>query len=675
MYQRFWRSGLFGFCFLFTMMANGQTSWPKTVELSAAASVTVYQPQPEKLDGNLLTGRSAFSVKRKSGDEPVFGVLWFTTEIETNRDNRMVLFNTMTITHIRLSGAADTAESSLIKSRLESEFVKWKIKITLDDLVATMEQEQKQAGIPLNNNPPKIIFTTLPSVLINIDSMPVLKTDEKLGMKKVVNTAFLIVQNPGDNQFYLYGGKYWYSSPKILEGWKYIKTLPAQIQSLDQQIKKSESENTKTASGDPENNSNPPSSVLISTVPAELIQSAGEPRFTTIAGTGLLYISNSEDDIFKSLTDNQYYILLSGRWYTAVSLQGPWTFKDAGGLPADFSRIPEGSAKDDVLASVPGTEAANNAVMDAQVPQTAKVDKATASCSVKYDGTPVFAQIEGTHLFRATNTVSKVIRDGSKYYCVDAGVWYQSSAPTGPWKVSEDRPAEVNNIPPSNETYNVKYVQIYQVTPTYVYVGYTPGYMGCYINGAVVVYGTGYMYYPWYAGYYYPRPVTYGFSVRYNPWTGWSFGFHYSTGYFSFHFYTGGHYGYWGPRVYHPVHYPVYRGGMYGGNSVHINGGVHIHQGNNIYINQRGVRTSDIKRNPQPTPYNKKISNNNILSDQQGNVFRSEGKSQWQQRSQNNWSPAENSQRTQLNRDLNNRQRGQTMDNSYMDRPSKRGKK
>src|SRR5215475_6746339 len=87
------------------------------------------------------------------------------------------------------------------------------------------------------------------------------------------------------------------------------------------------------------------------------------------------------------------------------------------------------------------------------------------------------------------------------------------------------------------------------------------------------------------------------FSVHYNPWTGWSMGFHYSTGFFSFHYYTGGYHGYWGPPRYRPPYYPPYRGGMYGGRGpVYIGGDVNINidNSNNIYNRQNGVSTNDI---------------------------------------------------------------------------------
>src|SRR5205085_10086703 len=128
-------------------------------------------------------------------------------------------------------------------------------------------------------------------------------------------------------------------------------------------------------------------------------------------------------------------------------------------------KIPEGSPKDNVLSSVAGTDAAREAVMDAQIPQTAKVDRKTASTNVQYNGTPEFKSIPGTDLESAVNTSSSVMRYRGTYYAVDNGVWFQSNNPEGPWEVATDRPDEVDRIPPSSPLYNTKYVYVYDVTP------------------------------------------------------------------------------------------------------------------------------------------------------------------------------------------------------------------
>ena len=57
-------------------------------------------------------------------------------------------------------------------------------------------------------------------------------------MKRVINSAFLIVQYPGDNRFLDIWGNIWYSSANISNGWVAATKLPKEIQELNKQIKR-----------------------------------------------------------------------------------------------------------------------------------------------------------------------------------------------------------------------------------------------------------------------------------------------------------------------------------------------------------------------------------------------------------------------------------------------------
>lgn len=661
---------LFCIAFIASIQQAVAQQWPYSLNGENKEKITIYQPQAEKLEANKITGRAALSVKLKPTDDPVFGALWFTASMETDRDTRMMVLQGLHILDIKLSGINDSAQLNHMRSLLESELPKAKFKTTIDDITTSIEQEQHTTSTGFKNDPPKIIYATKPSILVPIDGEPKLQDDEKLHMKRVINTAFLIVQYPKDNSFYLYGGNNWYTSENLLSGWAPSKKLPQELQELDKQIKAAEAKSTQAA---PAANLEA-QEIIISTSQAELVQSKGEAVYASIAGTKLLYVSNSPDNIFMDINANKYYVLLSGRWYRSSSLKSAWEYVANDQLPADFSKIPKGSEKDNVLASVAGTDAARDAVMDAQVPQTAKVDRDKATCQVSYDGEPVFEKIEGTNLYLAKNTGSTVIKSGDAYYCVENGIWFRSVTPAGPWKVADDRPKDVENIPAGSAAYNVKYVYIYESTPQYIYVGYTPAYMGCYVSGAVVVYGTGFYYNPWYGPYYYPHPVTYGFSMHYNPWTGWSIGFHYSYGFFSFHYYTHPRYGYWGPPIYRPPYHPVYHGGMYGGRGPTYIGGdvnININHSNNIYSRSNGVNTNDIKR-PSPGGVNNTANNkpstansNNVVTDRQGNLFEHADQSNWNKRDGNSWKPAGNASTTELNKQMQDRQRSQVMNKNY----------
>lgn len=653
--------------------------WPKELNTKNGTVITVYQPQPETMKGNKLEGRAAFSAQEKTSSDPLFGVFWFTATMATNRDDRTVALESIIVSDVKLPGVDDTTKINKLKKLLEVEIPAWKLTGTLDDIASTIEQEQAYVSDDLKNDPPTILYTNQSTTLVLMDGEPKLQDDKDLKMKRVINTAFLIVENPDDKKFYLYGGQFWYASASMKEGYQPITTLPKSIAALDQQLKKQQTEKPQKTEGGPP-------AILVSTTPAEVIQSNGEANYANITGTNLLYVSNSENDIFKNMDNQSFYVLLSGRWYTSLKLEGPWTYVTSDKLPADFAKIPEGSEKDNVLASVAGTPASQDAIRDTQVPQTAKVDRKKATCTVAYDGEPKFEKIEGTSLELAMNTSSTVLKSGTQYFCVDKGVWFVSAAAKGPWKVSDERPKDVDKIPASSSAYNVKYVYIYDSTPEVVYVGYTPGYMGTYVYGSTVVYGTGYYYTPWYGPYYYPHPVTYGFSMHYNPWTGWGMGFHYSAGWFSFSMYGGG--GYWGPHHHHPPYHPPYHGGMYGGRGpTYINGDVNINvdRSNNIYNKRNDVSTRDVQRgqskpgvstndknrgqNRQPSASQQPANNagprrnNNVYSDKQGNVYQRNDNGNWNQRNGNQWNQTQ--QNDKMNRDYQNRQRSTQQNSNF----------
>lgn len=669
------------------LFVAGQTEWPRTLETQKGGKIIIYQPQPETLENGKLTGRAAISAREFSGDDPIFGAIWYECNLLTDRDSRMATMESLKITNVKLPGVTDEGKLNRFRTFLETEIPKWNLEISLDEIVATIEQEKGAVSDDLKNDPPKIIYVTTPATLVLMDGEPKLQEDEKLKMQRVINSPFLIVQATEDKQYYLSGGKFWYASGMLKDGWKHTTQLPNSIKKLDQQIKEQQAKQQTGQSDKTADVQEQPRQIVISTEPAELIQSEGEGVFQSIQGTNLLYMSNSEDEIFMDISSQKYYVLLSGRWYVASALKGPWQFISSDKLPQDFQKIPEGSEKDKVLASVAGTDAAKEAVMDAQIPQTAKVDRSKATCTVAYDGEPKFEKIEGTDLMLAMNTSSTVLKSGSKYYCVENGVWFESTAAKGPWIVATERPSAVSDIPASSSAYNVKYVYIYDTTPQYVYVGYTPGYMGCYVYGPTVVYGTGYYYSPWYGPYYYPRPVTYGFSMHYNPWTGWSMGFHYSYGWFTYSVYGGG--GYWGPPMYRPpYHHPPYRGGYYGRNTINHYGDVNINvdRSNNIYNNRKDVSTRDVPRgdrgsvekkqtaatrdaqnrapgnvSQQPANRPQTRENNNVYTDKNGNVYQQNKDGNWQQRDNNQWRNTDRS-----NPNVNQMDRQQQMrDRSY----------
>ncbi len=594
-YSRFAILASFFFCLA---SVSAQEGWPKTISASDGSTVKIYQPQPESFSGNVFRFRSAMSVQSAGQGEPVFGTFWSVASVETDKDARRINIISAKIPNLKLSGDTDDNRINYLKTLLETQIPTAGFNLPLDQVLASLElrTEEKKLSKDLNNAPPKIIYTNKPSILVLIDGTPKLQHNNDWGIDAVVNSPFTIVKNT-DGNYYLYGGKKWYVAPAATGPYQYSANTPSHLLTIQKAVDSANTDPGFTSDdAGARDRDDIIADIIVSTEPAELVQSKGEADFASIEGTNLLYMSNSDNDVFMDTNTQQYYVLLSGRWYASTQLKGGWQYVAANALPADFSRIPEGSPKDNVLASVAGTDAAREAVMDAQIPQTAKVDRKTANTTVTYDGDPQFKNIEGTNMQYAVNTPGSVVKYRGTYYTVDNGVWFQSANANGPWTVATTRPEEIDIIPPSYPVYNMKYVYIYDVFPDYVYMGYTPGYLNTFIYGPTVVYGTGYYYNPWRGVRYYARPYTWGFGMNYNPYLGWSIGLGYRYSWFnigfgisSWNYGWGG--GWWGPSVYHPP-YRSYAYGL-GGRRY----GYYGRNAGNIFYGRAGINNSRFTNN------------------------------------------------------------------------------
>jgi hypothetical protein len=540
---------------LFAATGLAQDNWPAQID-AEKARIVIYQPQIESFDGITLEARAAVSVTPAGETTPVFGAVWTKSRVSTDYDERIVKLLDVQVTDAKFPDA-DPGHIAELSSLLESEIPTWDLDISLDRLLAGLEavEMEKSAAERINTTPPRVYFRTTPTVLVMIDGYPILQDVPDSKLKYVANTAFFIIQDAGGKSYYLKGGDYWYTAADVTGDWNATEQVPKEIVDLAAKSAVDEDKpDTTFVDGPP--------GIIVSTEPAELILADGEPEYASVEGTQLLYMSNTESDVIMDIESQTYYVLLAGRWYISKDpAAGEWTHIAHDDLPEDFPRIPEDSDMGNVLVSVPGTEQARNAVLENQVPQTAEIDRKTATVEVQYDGDPEFEKCGDQGVAYAKNCDKTVLMIDERYYCCDDAVWFESGRPDGPWEVSVEVPDAVQSIPPECPAYNVKYVYVYESTPEVVYVGYTPGYTCSYVYSGVVVYGTGYWYRPWYRHYYYPRPVTWGFSVHYNPYTGWGFSYGFRWGWFGYGYHRPYYGGWWGPAHYRAGYRHGYRAG------------------------------------------------------------------------------------------------------------------
>ena len=244
--------------------------------------------------------------------------------------------------------------------------------------------------------------------------------------------------------------------------------------------------------------------VFTSTEPAELIQLTGAPSYLVVEGApSLLWVSNTESDLFRMGKTGDFYYLVAGRWFKAADLAGPWTFATPT-LPAEFKKISEEHPRSRVLASIPGTEQATEAVLLAQIPRTARVSKKELKApDVVIQGEPQLKAIDGANgVQQVVNTDKDILKVGDLYYMCFQAVWFMSKAATGPWEVANTVPKEIYTIPASSPVNHVTYVTVVEDDDDdeWVTFAYVAAYTGVMIGWGCAMWGTGWYYPPYVYG-------------------------------------------------------------------------------------------------------------------------------------------------------------------------------
>ncbi|MCI0447460.1 hypothetical protein L0152_30145 [bacterium] len=523
--------------------ASPPIEWPKEIK-HAKGKIVIYQPQIDEWpDYKVVKARSAIAFLPNGETNPKLGIIEMQAKTEVDFESRLVKLTHLQITNSNFPGATkekNTESLAGLQKMLNSDNVR---SLDLDRMLVSLERSGVKS-VELKNDPPKIFYSKKPAVLIIYDSKPILSPIKDSELKFVVNTNWDVFYKEKDKTYFIRNDKTWFKAQDLKGPFTPADKLPDEIKKLPM------NDNWKDVllSVPPQKlkAENMPV-IFVSEEPAELIQTKGEPDYKPITQTSLTWVSNSDSKLIFNPADNYFYYLVSGRWFKTTSLEnGPWSFATPN-LPEDFKKIPADHAIGDVRASIPGTREAEEAIIQATIPQTAKINKKTAQPpAVTYAGDkPEFKPIESTSLQRAENTAYDVIKAGDEYYLCYEGVWFVGKGPTGPWAVAEKVPQEIYKIPPSDPAYNVTYVTIQEdddSSDEWVTAAVTAGYFGTMVAAGCVYWGTGwyyppYYYYGGYYPYYYPHYGSYGAAAWYNPASGtfgrsgWAYGPYGGVGY------------------------------------------------------------------------------------------------------------------------------------------------
>src|SRR5262252_983367 len=499
--------------------------WPRTYLTPRNAQLIVYQPQIASWDARKqMVAYAALSYQPQGASKPSLGTVKLESATSVWLADRLVRFSPVRATETNFPSLGREELQDLV-SEITSGIPDSERVIALDRVLAGLDKSQI---IPKNvdgvkADPPSIFYSTRPAILVGFDGDPIWAAIEKNELKFAVNTNWDVFQHEATHTFYLRNGRVWLKAADVKGPWSRAASLPASLSKLPADDNWKE---VRAALPLAPSDGKPVPAVFVSTTPSELILVRGAPVYTPVAGTRLVWLSNTESDVFRVGASGPVYYLVSGRWFTATAFNGPWTFATPN-LPEDFKKISLEHPRSRVLATVPGTPQAAEAVLLSQVPQTARVRKRELQApDVVYQGEPQFDPIPPTTLSRAVNTDKDIIKVGDLYYMCFQGVWFMARSASGPWEVTGSVPQEIYEIPSSSPVHNVTYVTVVEDdNDEWVTFAAVAGYTGMMVAWGCAVWGTGWYYppYVWYGGFYpvyYPFYPTYGYGAWYNPWTG-----------------------------------------------------------------------------------------------------------------------------------------------------------
>ncbi|MAH66881.1 MAG: hypothetical protein CMJ27_10920 [Phycisphaerae bacterium] len=492
--------------------------WPRSIRRGDAVLV-LQRPQLDLWKGDRLTTSIATSIDPGLGRPEVTGIVVLRMNVLANGATGEATLYNFELDHADFGDdtLSDTVDE-LVRNAVPRAPVTMPIaRLTglIDDhTVIDVEQE------PLSQDPPVIIYRETPTVLLMLPDR-IKRRAIASGITLVADADRPLFEVSG--AYYLFDGVGWLQTLDLEQGdWEDCRSLPAAFARIPDEPRFAHlREAVSTLDDATEASASDVPEVVRSPVPAELVVVDGAPTWNRVERTPLLRAMNTDSDLFLDTDDTTFYLLVSGRWFTASSPSGDWSMIDADDVPKPFATIPAGDAAHRVVASVPGTLASKEALAMAQTPEIAAIDRDAATLAVVYDGAPKFQPITGTPMQYAVNSETAVIRVQGRFFALEHAVWFKASKATGPWQVAIEIPDVVYTIPPESPLYYVTFVRIYDVDQGTVVTGCTAGYSGVYVSGSVVVYGTGY-YYPYYywPRWYWGRPPVWGYNRWYDASTG-----------------------------------------------------------------------------------------------------------------------------------------------------------
>ena len=221
-------------------------------------------------------------------------------------DERLVSFAPLTITQANFPSLSKEQTSEVVRE-IEKVFPDEERVIALDRVLANIDKSQI---VPKNvegvkADPPPVFFSEKPAVLLGFDGDPVWSPIESNDLKFAVNTNWDVFQHAPTVTYYVRNEETWLKASALEGPWQPAGKLPESFQKLPNDDNWKE---VKASLPGKKLSTKSMPTVFVSYAPAELILLEGEPKYEPVTGTNLLWVSNTESDLFRMGKDGPVYV-------------------------------------------------------------------------------------------------------------------------------------------------------------------------------------------------------------------------------------------------------------------------------------------------------------------------------------------------------------------------------
>ncbi|NIP98075.1 MAG: hypothetical protein GWO24_33485, partial [Akkermansiaceae bacterium] len=224
-----------------------------------------------------------------------YGALSVEAGTTVDKEERVVHLGDRTITSLSFPNAKDEVTAAKYERAVKSVLNPTRpLTVNLDRVIANAERYEQQNNVEgISVEPPPIFFSSEPAILVIFVGPAKFEKIDDSSLFFAANTNWDILLDPATSTYYLLADKTWLSTKDIMKGpWTATTTLPEAISKLPA------TDDWKEVLAAQPAKAGPAPKVFVSDRPAELILTDGKPEVGPIPGTRILYLANSESDVF-----------------------------------------------------------------------------------------------------------------------------------------------------------------------------------------------------------------------------------------------------------------------------------------------------------------------------------------------------------------------------------------